>query len=150
VLLITHDVYLAEACADRLWLVHNGRAKQYDGDLSDYRALVLSADRPTTSGAAKGQSTKPLSPAAEDAAKKPSLSTLKHKVAEFEKEMDTFQRDIARIDVAIAAPGLFERDPARGAALSKDRAALTQHLQRAEERWLEASEALEAAMKAGA
>jgi ATP-binding cassette subfamily F protein 3 len=150
VLLITHDVYLAEATADRLWLVHNGRAKQYDGDLSDYRALVLSADRPATSGAAKGQSTKPLSATAEDAAKKPSLSTLKHKVAELEKEMDTFQRDIARIDVAIAAPGLFERDPARGAALSKDRAALTQHLQQAEERWLEASEALEAAKKAGA
>lgn len=150
VLLITHDVYLAEACADRLWLVHNGRAKQYDGDLSDYRALVLSADRPATSGAAKGQSTKPLPPSAPgEAPKKASLSTLKHKVAELEKEMDTFQRDIARIDVAIAAPGLFERDPARGAALSKDRAALTEHLQQAEERWLEASEALEAA-KAGA
>jgi len=52
--------------------------------------------------------------------------------------------------VAIAQPGLFERDPAKGAALSKDRAALTQHLQTAEERWLEASEALEAAKKAGA
>jgi ATP-binding cassette subfamily F protein 3 len=81
---------------------------------------------------------------------KPSLSALKHKVLELEKEMDTFQRDIARIDVAIGQPGLFERDPAKGAALSKDRAALAQHLQTAEEQWLEASEALEAAKKAGA
>jgi ATP-binding cassette subfamily F protein 3 len=24
VLLITHDIYLAEACADRLWLVYHG------------------------------------------------------------------------------------------------------------------------------
>jgi ATP-binding cassette subfamily F protein 3 len=147
VLLITHDVYLAEACADRLWLVHNGRAKQYDGDLSDYRTLVLSADRPATSGAAKGLSTKPLPAAAGNEPKRASLSTLKHKVEELEKEMDTFQRDISRIDLAIAAPGLFERDPARGAALGKDRAALTQHLQQAEERWLEASEALEAAKR---
>jgi ATP-binding cassette subfamily F protein 3 len=37
VLLITHDIYLAEACADRLWLVYHGRARQYDGDLEDYR-----------------------------------------------------------------------------------------------------------------
>ena len=45
VLLITHDVFLAEATADQLWLVKNGEAKPYQGDLKDYRALVAQADR---------------------------------------------------------------------------------------------------------
>jgi ATP-binding cassette subfamily F protein 3 len=45
VLLITHDVYLAEATADRLWLVNQGKAKRYDGDLRDYKKLVMQADR---------------------------------------------------------------------------------------------------------
>ena len=45
VLLITHDVYLAEATADRLWLVNAGKAKRYDGDLRDYKKLVMAADR---------------------------------------------------------------------------------------------------------
>lgn len=45
VLLITHDVYLAEATADRLWLVNHGKAKRYDGDLRDYKKLVMQADR---------------------------------------------------------------------------------------------------------
>ena len=45
VLLITHDVYLAEATADQLWLVNKGRASRYDGDLRDYRKLVMQADR---------------------------------------------------------------------------------------------------------
>ncbi|MGB0907728.1 MAG: ABC-F family ATP-binding cassette domain-containing protein [Maricaulaceae bacterium] len=45
VLLITHDVYLAEATADRLWLVNKGKAKRYDGDLRDYKKLVMAADR---------------------------------------------------------------------------------------------------------
>ena len=54
VLLITHDVYLAEACADRLWLVHDGHARAYDGDLSDYRSLVLNADRPDGKGKMPG------------------------------------------------------------------------------------------------
>jgi len=45
VLLITHDVYLAEATADQLWLVNNGRANRYDGDLKDYKKLVIQADR---------------------------------------------------------------------------------------------------------
>ncbi len=47
VLLITHDVYLAEATADRLWLVNEGKAKRYDGDLRDYKKLVMAADRST-------------------------------------------------------------------------------------------------------
>jgi len=45
VLLITHDVFLAEATADQLWLVKDGRATTYEGDLHDYRALVMQADR---------------------------------------------------------------------------------------------------------
>ncbi len=45
-LIITHDTYLAEATADRLWLVNDGKANPYDGDLADYKALVLAADRP--------------------------------------------------------------------------------------------------------
>lgn len=142
VLLITHDVYLAEATADRLWLVHNGRARQYDGDLSDYRALVLSADRPATR---VGKQPDASRTEPKEAAPRPALGPLKKKIEELEAEMATFQRDLSRIDVALSAPGLFEKDPARGAALSKDRAALQQHLSAAEERWLEASESYEAA-----
>jgi len=49
VVLITHDVYLAEGTADQLWLVKDGRADRYDGDLNDYRKLVLQADRASVS-----------------------------------------------------------------------------------------------------
>ena len=45
VVLITHDVYLAEGTADQLWLVKDGRASRYDGDLNDYRKLILQADK---------------------------------------------------------------------------------------------------------
>jgi len=45
VLLITHDVYLAEATADSLWLVNDGKATRYHGDLRDYKKLVMAADR---------------------------------------------------------------------------------------------------------
>lgn len=45
VLLITHDVFLAEATADQLWLVDGGKATIYEGDMNDYRSLVTQADR---------------------------------------------------------------------------------------------------------
>src|SRR5581483_10735223 len=44
VILVSHDRYLIEACVERLWLVENGSVTSFDGDLDDYRRLVLSAD----------------------------------------------------------------------------------------------------------
>ena len=41
VILVSHDRYLIEACADRLWLVADGQVTPFDGDLDDYRRLVL-------------------------------------------------------------------------------------------------------------
>src|SRR5262245_24879647 len=41
VMLVSHDRYLIEACADRLWLVANGQVEPFDGDLDDYRRRVL-------------------------------------------------------------------------------------------------------------
>src|SRR4029077_3748718 len=41
VILVSHDRYLIEACADRLWLVGEGTVAPLDGDLHDYRRLVL-------------------------------------------------------------------------------------------------------------
>ncbi len=41
VILVSHDRHLIEACADRLLLVAGGSAAPFDGDLDDYRNLVL-------------------------------------------------------------------------------------------------------------
>src|SRR5499427_857569 len=43
VILVSHDRYLLEACADRLLLVANGEVAPFDGDLDDYRRLVKDA-----------------------------------------------------------------------------------------------------------
>jgi ATP-binding cassette subfamily F protein 3 len=55
--------------------------------------------------------------------------------------------EIARIDTVLADAGLFARDPAKAAQLSKDRANAVNALARAEDDWLTASETLEAAMR---
>ena len=36
-ILVSHDRHLLEACADRLWLVADGKVTPFDGDLDDYR-----------------------------------------------------------------------------------------------------------------
>src|SRR3569832_436550 len=42
VIMVSHDRYLIEACADQLWVVANQTVKTYDGDLDEYRRMVLS------------------------------------------------------------------------------------------------------------
>src|SRR6478752_3397632 len=43
VIMVSHDRYLIEACADQLWVVANQTVTTYDGDLDDYRRSVLSS-----------------------------------------------------------------------------------------------------------
>jgi ATP-binding cassette, subfamily F, member 3 len=141
VLLITHDIYLAEACADRLWLVYHGRARQYDGDLEDYRKLVAAADRPADEGAGKR-----VDALAAQAPPKPKASryTLQRKVEAAETEMEQAQAALARIDAALADPDLFTRDQKRGESLLKERSHAAIALAKAEAAWLEASADMQA------
>jgi ATP-binding cassette subfamily F protein 3 len=138
VLLITHDVYLAEACADRLWLVHAQRARPYEGDLDDYRALVLSADRPDERG---GKAPIAEAKPAPEPAKKNTF-TLKQRLANAEKSLEMAQAALASVDAELADPALFSRDAARGAALGNRRNELAAQLHAAEAEWLDASTAI--------
>ena len=45
VIMVSHDRYLIEACADQLWVVADQAVTPYDGDLDDYRRMVLSIAR---------------------------------------------------------------------------------------------------------
>jgi ATP-binding cassette subfamily F protein 3 len=58
--------------------------------------------------------------------------------------------EIVRIDSALADAGLFARDPAKAAQLSKERSNAVNALARTEDDWLTVSEQLEAAMRGAA
>jgi len=143
VLLITHDIYLAEACADRLWLVYHGRARQYDGDLDDYRKLVAAADRPRDDAGQPRHNAASGVAATATAKPKSSKYTLQRKLEAAEAEMEQAQAAITHVDAALADPELFAREPARAQALINERADAVAGLARAEAAWLEASEELE-------
>ncbi len=61
VVLISHDPHLIELCADRLWLVKDGTVRGFDGDLDDYRQLLLDDARAAARGDSAGKkSDRPL------------------------------------------------------------------------------------------
>ncbi|RLQ87649.1 ABC-F family ATP-binding cassette domain-containing protein [Notoacmeibacter ruber] len=142
VILISHDRSLVESTADRLWLVHDGTVAPYEGDMEDYKALILSLNRTS-----KGEKSKPSQSKAEirrEAAKKrEELKVLAKKIKEFESLMGKAQKRIQAIEAELAEGDIYESDPARATKLAKERSDASVKLAETEAAWLEASESYE-------
>jgi ATP-binding cassette subfamily F protein 3 len=146
VILISHDRHLVESTADRLWIVADGGVRSYDGDLEDYRRLVLGNTRENRGGRDGGETSQARRKASAD--RRGQLAPLKKRIAEAEKTVEKLQATIARLDAQMADAAAFTADPQRGTRLAKERADAVRTLARAEEEWLELSSSYEQAMAA--
>lgn len=151
VILITHDLRLIEMTADRLWLVANGQCKSFDGDLDDYRELLLKSKKDR---AALSCAKKDVAPAVsrkderrEAAAKRQQSAPLRKELQSVEKQMEKTAKEIETAQNALQDPALYERadSAAVSAELQKQIKAAQDKMQELESRWLELSEELEAA-----
>jgi len=140
IIMVSHDRYLIEACADQLWVVEDRTVKPYDGDLDEYRRSILST-RDTSAPAQPRISRETEKPARNKVEK----NSLRQKIASAEAEIERIGGIIAKIDAALALPDIFQRDPKQATQLTKARAAAEAALQKAEEEWLEASASFESA-----
>jgi ATP-binding cassette subfamily F protein 3 len=148
VILVSHDRYLLEACADRLWLVANGGVAPFDGDLDDYRRLVLSegSARDRAAGPAAEPKTSRTDLRRAAAEKRSELAPLRRRITAAEADMERLAAEIARLDGELAN-GLFARDPAKAATAAKARSEAADRLAGAEEDWLSLSAAYEEASR---
>ncbi|PYF03410.1 ATP-binding cassette subfamily F protein 3 [Rhodopseudomonas faecalis] len=139
VIMVSHDRYLIEACADRLWVVADGAVTPYDGDLDDYRRTVL-----TTRGSRSAP--RDRSEPARDAAPRPRAPKrvpLRQQIAAAEAEIERITAIIDKIDAALALPDLFTGDPKQAAQLGTARTNAEAALRKAEDDWLQASAAFD-------
>ncbi|MFL5135981.1 MAG: ABC-F family ATP-binding cassette domain-containing protein [Microvirga sp.] len=147
VILVSHDRFLIEACADRLWIVGNGSVKPFDGDMDDYRQLVLSGDLDP-----QKRSDRPQAPTASKiderraaAERRVALAPLRKKLEALESRMAKLTDVIGKVDAALADGTAFQKDPAKATELSKMRAEAAATLASAEEEWLMLSSEIEEA-----
>ncbi len=149
VILISHDRFLLEACADRLWFVGGGRVKPFDGDLDAYRSLVLEGEssQGVASKSSKNESATSQADSRRAAVeKRQALAPLKKKIEAAEQKMAKLTELLARVDEALQAPDAFIKDPAKAAQLSGQRAELEKTLMSVEEEWLTLSADYESAV----
>jgi ATP-binding cassette subfamily F protein 3 len=142
VLLITHDPNLVELVADRLWLVGDGTVKSFDGDLDDYRALLVERARP----AAKQGAVTRKDDRRERAEARLALAPIRKRAQDAEKRIAVLAAERAKIEAKLADPALYESGKTAEVTAANTRlAAIAKETAMAEEIWLIAESELEAA-----
>ena len=145
VVLVSHDRHLLRTTVDELWLVADGRAQAFDGDLDDYAnwlAQRRAAGRPAVAGADKAQRL-------DDRAAKKSAQAERRKLEKeaekLEAQLAAWQGEQTEIEAQLGDPALYAAaDRERIDALGSRRDELTLAIEAAEMRWLDIHALLEA------
>jgi ATP-binding cassette subfamily F protein 3 len=140
VVIVSHDRSLIRAVADELWLVADGEAKLFDGDLEDYKTWI-EARRPREA-AAQPKVEKPRLPRSA----RPNLKVLQAKQGKLETALEAAQAELASVSQRLADPETYANpDRARLASLNEEHARLQAKVAELEESWLELEMAKEEA-----
>ena len=134
VILITHDIHLIELIADNLWLVKDGLCKPYDGDLNDYKNLLLGKNEPVS----KEQKVKLKSEAPKINIRE-EKKNINARLRRVEREMEKLNADKATIEASFQSPLTSEEI----IQSQKELAWISATLDEYEEEWLELSGKLE-------
>ena len=140
VILISHDRHLIDACADRLWLVDSGTVRAFDGDMDDYKSLVL--NRTGASGAtvkrSRPDAEAKVAPAPAEQRLSPGkiAQLTKKQISALDEKIEKLSGLIARVDAALVDPNAFSRDAGKAGLLAQQRSELQRALEAAEDEWL--------------
>ncbi|GAA0590432.1 ABC-F family ATP-binding cassette domain-containing protein [Caenispirillum bisanense] len=158
VVIISHDPHLVELVADRLWLVADGRVMPFDGDMQDYRKLLLDRARDARREAKAEARADAEAPAQSAAARKEDrrlAAELRQKAAPLKKQAQAAEKKLedltarrAGVEARLADPKLYDGPGDKVAALQKELGELSKAIEETELAWIEAQEAYEEAMAA--
>ncbi len=144
VVLISHDRHLVELVADRLWLVADGGVRVFDGDMEDYRNLILSEGRNGTRGSDGGTVGERRRARKRRAERRRDLAPLRIEARAAEREVERLGANKAGLEAELAKS---DGDGEAMALRYKRLAELDAALLAAETRWLAAEEALQEAVE---
>ena len=155
IVVVSHDRHLLKNTVDDFLLVDSGRASQFKGDLDDYQKWL--ADKPNNETEPANQTNNPATTEKrtdkkelrqQAAEQREKLKPLTNAIKKLEKEMDTQQAKLSKLEDQLADSSLYETGGEKLEKLLKDQAETKNKLDEAEEQWMEKSEELES-LKAG-
>ena len=135
VILITHDFNLIELVADDLWLVAKGRCLPFAGDLSDYKAYLLSSSDTQTAKAEKQEAERRQKLKDEKKQRQTLDKERQAKLRQVEKSLAAAQSRQAELTAMFAGELTVEA----GISAQKELKALETTIDELENQWLELS-----------
>jgi ATP-binding cassette, subfamily F, member 3 len=141
VVLVTHDWHLVELVADRLWLVADGTVRPFDGDLDDYRRMLLEPRGEGTRGA-PGEGRR--AQRREAAERRLAVEPLRRQARRAEAAVQRLAAERQALDRRLAAPEAYGGESTTLVEGFRRRAELSRLIAEAEAEWLAAEEAIEA------
>ena len=149
VVLISHDPHLIELTVDRFWLVKDGLCRQFDGDLADYRELVLAEDRAGADRSPRDRERRDPRPESQSARRaEPAASQqpdLRRQLEQSAVAVDKLTQALALIERKLADPALYNESAETIAEWQRKHADVARRLSAAEEAWLRAQSSLDEA-----
>jgi len=143
---VSHDRHLLRTVADDLWLVSDGQAKVFDGDLDDYRQWLNDKDKPSKSDTTTSTVANKKDDRRAAAESRQKLQPLRNVVKKAEKKMESLQTKLNEVEEKLADNSLYEdKAKAQLKALLLDQGNIKSELENVEMDWLAASEELELA-----
>jgi len=147
ILVVSHDRHLLANTVEQFWLVHDGKVKDFDGDLEDYRAFIkqsqlLDVTSEPGEALASGESKKDKK--RREAEIRRQVSPLKKVVDKLEAQLEKVQEQLDQQEQQLADTRLYEagqKDQLQ--AVLSEQAKCTQQLAEIEESWMEKLEELE-------
>ena len=137
VVLVSHDRSLIRAVADELWLVNEGEAKLFDGDLEDYKRWIET--RRPREAASQPRQEKPRT----KSAPRPNRKALQSRQNKLETALARAQTELAEVNRQLADPDTYaspDRDTI--SELNAAHARLEAKVMELEESWLELETAM--------
>ena len=141
VILVSHDSHLVETVADKLWLVNDGAVADFDGDMEDYKALVMEAHKKSKSRKARASDSLPKSDQP-----KVNIARLKKQSGELEKKMEKLTAKKHMLEAEMAAPEFYQAHSQEAVSAKTDALSDTiGALSALEDEWLDLQSQIETA-----
>lgn len=149
IVVVSHDRHLLMNTVDEFWLVHEGRVREFDGDLEDYRAFIRQSLLEETDTEIKTNSVHSAEAKKDkkrrEAEIRKQLSPIKKRVEKLEGQVESLQQSLANTEEQLTDTKLYEAaNKTALQAVLATQAELKKSLQEVEESWMESLEELEA------
>ncbi|QOL26606.1 ATP-binding cassette domain-containing protein [Thalassotalea sp. LPB0316] len=146
IILIAHDRYLLESCVDEFYIVANGQAAPFSGDIDDYQQW-LNDDKKTALQSNKKETSVSVDKKAQRQAQaqlRQQAAPLKKQADKLEKETQKWQNELAEIELSLSDTSLYNAEnKEKLSKLLKQQASLKADIEEHEMLWLELAEQIE-------